>query len=58
MLFLFVTRDADLTFEVFVSDGFDEVSETRTVTVKNVETPKTPEVKMSEESKSRVDLIY
>ena len=51
-----VTSDTALTIQVFVSDGFDEVSsETRTVTVKNVEasttTPAT-EAKPPEESKS------
>jgi hypothetical protein len=51
-----VTSDTTLTVEVFVSDGFDEVSsETRTVTVKNVEastTTPTTEVKPTEEKSS------
>lgn len=46
-----VTSDTDLTVQVFVSDGFDEVrSESRTVTVKNVETSTTTEVKPAEKS--------
>ena len=49
-----VTSDTVLTVEVLVSDGFDEVSsETRTVTVKNVEastTTPTTEVKPAEKS--------
>ena len=37
-----VTSDTALTVEVFVTDSFDEVSATSTVTVQNVETPTTP----------------
>lgn len=39
-----VSADTTLTFEVFVSDGFAEVSDSTTVTVKNIETatPQTP----------------
>jgi serralysin len=45
-----VTSDTALTVQVFVSDGFDEVSsETRTVTVKNVATV-APETKPAEKS--------
>jgi serralysin len=45
-----VTSDTALNVQVFVSDGFDEVSsETRTVTVKNVATV-APEVKPAEKS--------
>lgn len=49
-----VTSDTALTVEVFVSDSFDEVSTTSTVTVKNVEASSgggtTPEVKPAEKS--------
>jgi serralysin len=51
-----VTSETALTVQVFVSDGFDEVgSESRTVTVKNVEastTTPTIEVKPTEEKSS------
>lgn len=49
-----VTADETLSVEVFVSDSFDEVSKTTTVTIKNVETSTTtsPDTKSPENKSS------
>ncbi|GEK08320.1 PKD domain-containing protein [Pseudoalteromonas peptidolytica] len=48
-----VSNDTGITVEVFVSDGFDEVSTSSIVTVKNVETStSTPETTQPEKSSS------